>query len=77
MIHSDTHDAYFRDTASRRNLILASHQVSHTIDLRRPRGLSPEQLQLLRQDTIQTLRERQQDLYQLYFHLAGIGSADL
>ena len=64
MIRYDTYDAYFERAASRGNLIVASHRMNRMIDPRRPRGPSPKQLQLLRQDTyIQKLRKRQQDLY--------------
>lgn len=64
MIRYDTQAAY-RGTQSRVNLIVASHRMSRMIDPRRPRGPSPKQLLLLRQDAcIQKLRKRQQDLYQ-------------
>lgn len=63
MIRYDTQAAY-RGTASRGDLIVASHRMSRMIDPRRPRGLSPQQLQHLRQDAgIQELREHQQSLY--------------
>ena len=63
MIRYDTQAAY-RGTASRGDLIVASHRMSRMIDPRRPRGPSLQQLQHLRQDAgIQELRERQQDLY--------------
>ncbi|KAL9130762.1 MAG: hypothetical protein Q9175_006943 [Cornicularia normoerica] len=63
IIRYDTQAAY-RGTASRGDLIVTSHRMSRTIDPRRPRGPSLQQLQHLRQDAgIQALRERQQDLY--------------
>ena len=63
MIRYDTQAAY-RGTASRGDLIVASHRMSRMIDPRRPRGPSPQQLQDLRRDTkIQELRGHQQDLY--------------
>ncbi len=63
MIRYDTQAAY-RGTASRGDLIVASHRMSRMIDPRRPRGPSLQQLQHLRQDAgIQELRERQQNLY--------------
>ena len=63
MIRYDTQAAY-RGTASRGDLIVASHRMSRMIDPRRPHGPSPQQLQHLRQDArIQELRERQQYLY--------------
>jgi len=63
MIRYDTQAAY-RGTASRGDLIVASHRMSRMIDPRRPRGPSLQQLQHLRQDAgIQDLREHQQDLY--------------
>ncbi len=64
MIRYDTQAAY-RGTASRGDLIIASHRMSRMIDPRRPRGPSLQQLQHLRQDTgIQELRKHQQDLYE-------------
>jgi len=64
MIRYDTQAAY-RGTASRGDLIVASHRMSRMIDPRRPRGPSLQQLQHLRQDTgIQELRKHQQDLYE-------------
>jgi len=63
MIRYDTQAAY-RGTASRGDLIVASHRMSRMIDPRRPRGPSFQQLQHLRQDAgIRELREHQQDLY--------------
>ena len=63
MIRYDTQAAY-RGTASRGDLIIASHRMSRMIDPRRPRGPSLQHLQHLRQEAgIQELRERQQDLY--------------
>ena len=63
MIRYDTQAAY-RGTASRGDLIVASHRMSRMIDPRRPRGPSLQQLQDLRRDaSIQELREHQQDLY--------------
>jgi hypothetical protein len=63
MIRYDT-QAVYRCTASRGDLIVASHRMSRMIDSRRPRGLFLQQLQHLRQDAgIQELREHQQSLY--------------
>ncbi|KAG8531641.1 uncharacterized protein KY384_003272 [Bacidia gigantensis] len=63
MIRYDTQAAY-RGTVSRGDLIVASHRMSRTIDPRRPRGPSLQQLQHLRQDAgIQELREHQHNLY--------------
>ncbi len=53
MIRYDTQAAY-RGTASRGDLIVASHRMSRMIDPCRPRGPSPQQLQHLRQDTTPT-----------------------
>lgn len=64
MIRYDTQAAY-QGTASRGDLIVASHRMSRMIDPRRPRGPSLQQLRYLRQDAgIQELRDRQQDLYE-------------
>jgi len=63
MIRYDTQAAY-RGTASRGDLIVASHRMSRLMDPRRPRGASLQQLQQLRQDAgVQELREHQKDLY--------------
>ena len=63
MIRYDTQAAY-RGTTSRGDLIVASHRMSRTIDPRRPRELSAQQLQELRQDVeVQKLRKRQHDLF--------------
>ncbi len=63
MIRYDTQAAY-RGTASRGDLIVASHRMSRMIDPRRPRGPSVQQVQHLRQDAgIQELRRHQQSLY--------------
>ena len=64
MIRYDTQAAY-RGTASRGDLIIASHRMSRMIDPRRPRKLSAQQLQELRQDArIQELRRRQHELFE-------------
>jgi len=63
MIRYDTQAAY-RGTASRGDLIVASHRMSRMIDPRRPRGPSVQQVQHIRQDAgIQELRRHQQSLY--------------
>ena len=64
MIRYDT-QAVYRGTASRGNLIVASHRMSRMIDPRRPRKLPPHQPQELQRDArIQELRGRQQNLFQ-------------
>jgi len=64
MIRYDTQAAN-RGTASRGDLIVASHWMSRMIDPRRPSGPFLQQLQHLRQDlNIQKMRKHQQDLYE-------------